>query len=318
MSALEVEHDFLRELKVFEGREIGPAFTARDPVNLPMIRHWCDAIGDRNPVYTNVEVAVDSVHGGIVAPPTMLQSWTMKGLLSEGEDEPDALIELLGIFDAAGFTAIVATNCEQTYERYLRPGDVVTALTRIDSISEEKKTGLGTGHFITLVMTYTDQDAQIVGTQMFRLLKFRPTYTPPPEAGPTEEPRRPRPAMNQDTAFFWEGVKNSELLIQRCASCGELRHPPRPMCPSCNSLEWDSVRSSGRGRVYSYVVHHHPPIPPLEAPYIVALVELEEKTRLVANLVGLAPEDVRIDMPVEVAFEAVDDELTLPFFKPVM
>ena len=71
---------FLARLKAFEGREVGEPFVARDPVNQPMIRHWCDAMDDANPVYTDPELAAQSVHGGIVAPPTMLQAWTMRGL----------------------------------------------------------------------------------------------------------------------------------------------------------------------------------------------------------------------------------------------
>src|SRR5205085_3839396 len=110
--------------------------------------------------------------------------------------------------------------------------------------------------------------------------------------------------------------KRGELLIQRCASCGTLRHPPRPACPSCRSLEWGTQRSSGRGSVHSYVVHHHPPVPGFEPPYVVAVIELEEGTRLVSNVIAVDPADVKIGMPVEVAFEAVDDELTLPLFRP--
>ena len=80
---------------------------------------------------------------------------------------------------------------------------------------------------------------------------------------------RPRPVVNDDNRFFWEGVERGELLIQRCSGCGELRHPPRPMCPSCHSLEWDAVRASGRGTVHSYVVPHHPRLPAFPEPYVV-------------------------------------------------
>ena len=122
--------------------------------------------------------------------------------------------------------------------------------------------------------------------------------------------------MTQDTQFFWDGVKAHRLLIQRCRGCGTLRHPPRPMCPHCHSLEWDSIEASGRGTVYSFVIPHHPPLPWFPEPYVVALVELEEGTRLVTNVVGVAPENVSIGMPVRVHFEAFDDGLVLPLFTP--
>ena len=100
--------------------------------------------------------------------------------------------------------------------------------------------------------------------------------------------QRLAPSMTPDTQFFWDGAKEHRLLIQRCAGCGTLRHPPRPMCPSCHSLEWDAVEASGRGTVFSFVMPRHPPLPWFDDGYIVALVELEEGTRLVTNLVGVA------------------------------
>ena len=89
------------------------------------------------------------------------------------------------------------------------------------------------------------------------------------------------PTVSPDSEFFWNGVRDHKLLIQRCTGCQELRQPPRPMCPACNSLEWDTVESSGRVTVYSYVMPQHPPMPLMEYPYIVVLVELEEGVRLV-------------------------------------
>jgi uncharacterized OB-fold protein len=127
---------------------------------------------------------------------------------------------------------------------------------------------------------------------------------------------RPRPALTQDNAFFFEGARRGELLIQRCASCGTLRHPPRPACARCRSFEWDTVVASGRGTVYSYVVVHHPQVPAFDYPLPIAVVALEEGTRLVADLVGVAPDAVRVGMPVVVDFVAVDDDLTLPMFRP--
>ena len=305
-------------LQSFVGLAAGEPLVGRDEVNVPMIRQWCDAIDDRNPVYTDETAASGSVHGGIVAPPTMLQAWTMPGLRPERTLGPGApMPQLLEVLDEAGFPAIVATNCEQEYARYVRPGDRVTATTVIEDVSEEKRTALGPGHFITTKITYSDQRGEIVGTQRFRLLKYRPASTRGPGLAPgAPAARRPRPPMNQDTSFFWEGAARGELLIQRCASCGALRHPPRPTCPVCRSFEWDTQAASGRGEVYSHVIVHHPVVPLFEAPYVVALIELEEGVRLVSNVIGVPPEDVKIGMPVEVVFEPVDEELTLPLFRP--
>jgi uncharacterized OB-fold protein len=124
------------------------------------------------------------------------------------------------------------------------------------------------------------------------------------------------PSVSPDTQFFWDGLKDHKLLIQRCASCGALRHPPRPMCPACNSLEWDTVTASGRGTVHSFVMPQHPPMPFMEYPYIVALVDLEEGTRLLSNLCEIASEEASIGMPVEVFYEEFDEGLVLHQFRP--
>jgi uncharacterized OB-fold protein len=124
------------------------------------------------------------------------------------------------------------------------------------------------------------------------------------------------PSMSADTRFFWDGLKAHRLLLQRCTECGGLRHPPRPMCPSCNALGWDVLEASGRGTVHSFVMPQHPQFPFMEYPYIVALVELEERTRLLSNLCEIAPEEATIGMPVEVFFEEFDDGLVLHQFRP--
>jgi uncharacterized OB-fold protein len=125
------------------------------------------------------------------------------------------------------------------------------------------------------------------------------------------------PTTTVDTRFFWEALKEERLLIQRCAGCRTLRHPPRPMCPACNSLAWDTITASGRGTVHSFVMPRHPPLPWFEGTYIVALIDLEEGTRLVSNLCDVEPADVRIGMPVELFFAHFDDGLVLPQFRPV-
>lgn len=127
---------------------------------------------------------------------------------------------------------------------------------------------------------------------------------------------RPRTVVNADNAFFWDGVAERKLLIQRCADCHTLRHPPRPMCGACTSTDWDTVTAAGTGTVFSFVVHHHPPLPGVTAPHVVAVIALDEGTRFVAELVEIVPEDVAIGMAVELVWVTLDDELTLPMFRP--
>jgi uncharacterized OB-fold protein len=147
-----------------------------------------------------------------------------------------------------------------------------------------------------------------VAEMMFRVLKFRPPAPEPPPAPVL------RPVISRDTEFFWEGLKEGELRIQRWGET--LRHPPGPMPPD-GSLDTkpDHVVASGRGTVYSYVVHHHPPVPGKELPFVVALVELEEGVRVMAELLDASPEEVHIGLPVTAAFVRVDDDLTLPAWK---
>jgi len=301
----------MEKVRSFEGRGVGPAERGADPVNQPMIRHWCEAIGDTNPVYTDPEAARASVHGAVVAPPVMLQAWVMRGVRPRPATGGNARDELMAILDAAGFTSVVATDCEQEYHRYLRLGDHLSMTSTVESISDEKKTALGNGHFVTTRSDYHDQQGELVGSMRFRILKFRPG-----ERTTRDRPKRPRPAVTQDNAFFFEGARQGRLLIQRCRSCGELRHPHRPMCARCRSLEWDTVEASGRATLYSFVVNHHPQVPAFDYPLVVGLVELEEGTRLVSNVIGVDPADVRVGMPLELEMVAFDDELTLPQFHP--
>src|SRR5947208_9687118 len=127
MSAVETSQGALFEkLRAFAGQPAGAPVTAQDAVNQAMIRHWCDAVGDANPIYTDPDAAAASVHGQVVAPPTMLQAWTMKGLVPPVSEGGGAQDELMGLLDSAGFTSVVATNCDQEYERYLHIGDELT------------------------------------------------------------------------------------------------------------------------------------------------------------------------------------------------
>jgi len=124
-----------------------------------------------------------------------------------------------------------------------------------------------------------------------------------------------RPMMNRDSQFFWDGTAAEELRVQQCNSCGELRFPPGPACPSCGALDRGHVVTQGTGTVFSYVVHRHPPVPGKELPIVIALIDLDEGVRMVGEVVDVADDEIEIGMPLRVGFNRVDDELTLPVWR---
>ena len=131
-----------------------------------------------------------------------------------------------------------------------------------------------------------------------------------------ESTLRPAPWVTRDSEFFWEAARNDELVGQRCADCGVLRSPPRPMCPECHSIESETQTLSGRGTVYSWVMPRYPRIPGFEGTYIVAVIDLAEGIRFVSNLCDVDYADVEPDMPVEVFFEDTRDGYRIPLFRP--
>jgi uncharacterized OB-fold protein len=131
------------------------------------------------------------------------------------------------------------------------------------------------------------------------------------------EPRRPAPIVTEDSAVFWDAAAEGRLVAQRCGECGVLRHPPRPMCPHCRSLQIDVVELSGRGTLYSYAVLHHPRSPAFDYPLLTALVDLDEGIRVVSNLVDVEAGDVRIGMPLEVTFTPTAGAAQVPVFRPL-
>ncbi|WP_237047810.1 bifunctional MaoC family dehydratase N-terminal/OB-fold nucleic acid binding domain-containing protein [Lentzea guizhouensis] len=282
--------------KIAEQGECAPRL-ARDPVNLPMIRNWLEAIGDEHPGYTEV------------APPAMVQVWTMAGLHGQRTLD-DPLGAMMRILDEAGFTSVVATNSDQTYHRYLEVGEQLAVTTRLEDVTGPKKTALGEGWFVTTRSTWYVGD-EPVAEMRFRVLKFRPAEKP---AATQEAPKAQaiRPSVNRDTEYFWEGTKQGELRIQRCGGCGLLRHPPGPMCPECGATKPKYLVSDGRGIVYSYVVHHHPQVPGKQTPFVIALVELDEGVRMLGELDG----EPGVGLPVEVVFTEVDDDLTMFGWRP--
>lgn len=135
---------------------------------------------------------------------------------------------------------------------------------------------------------------------------------------PAAAPRKPKPVVNSWSRPFWDGTRQGKLLIQKCGSCGHHIFYPRLSCPSCFSENLDWVEASGRGTVYSYtVVHSNAPsafVP--DVPYVVAVIRLEEGVQMLSNIVGCDHEKLACDMPVEVVFEELDEEFTLPKFRP--
>jgi uncharacterized protein len=122
------------------------------------------------------------------------------------------------------------------------------------------------------------------------------------------------PSVDADGQYFWDGVREHQLLLQQCASCGTLRHPPVPMCGVCHATEWTTREAQGTGTVHSWVVSKSPS-DPTDPGRIVVLVELSEGLRIVGNLVDVDRADVRNEMPVEVCFRDYDG-VTLPQFRP--
>jgi len=277
---------------------------ARDPVNLPMIRNWLEAIDPWTPVGSEPDTA----------PPAMIQAWTMPGLHgTRTGDDPLGLINQ--VLDEAGYASVVATNCDQTYARYLKLGEQLTVRGRLLDVTGPKRTALGEGYFVTTRSSWFSAD-ELVATMDFRVLKFRP-QAPTTPANPTTPASPMRPLVTPDTAFFWAGTAVGELRIQRCPACGALRHPPGPMCPACGAPgDGGYVVAAGTGEVFSYVVHHHPPVPGKKLPMVVALVQLPEGVRMVGEMPSVYPGRVSIGLPVQVAFTRVDDDLVLPTWRP--
>ena len=315
------DQDWMAEVRTYVGKQYGRVY-AWDKVNAPMIRQWCELMGVA--VKTNKD-------GKTIAPPAMLQVWCMEGPVQNNYPPGSTTenpYEVLKLIEAHNFPSTVAVNSELTFDRDVVEGEDLYYTTRLEAISEEKTTALGTGYFVTQIMDYFSIKAkngedEKVGQLMFRVFKFRPAnvHTPAPAAaGESAVPKikRPAPGVSDDNRFFWEGVKQGKLLIQRCKSCGDLHHPPGPVCPKCHSFEWDTVESSGKGTVYSFVVMHYPEVPPFDHPNPIGLIELEEGVRLIAQLVGVKPGDVQVGQKVQVEFNSFNDgELTLPQFRLV-
>ena len=293
-------------IRAFVGRPIGPPRAGRDAVNEPMIRQWCEVMDDRNPVYWDAAAAKNSVHGGIVAPPTMLGAWTMQGWeMRIGYDEPrNEEHRLHKVLTDAGYTGVLGTDTEQGFTRYLRPGDEVTVHTVIADISEEKATGAGVGYFITTRTTFTDQNGKEVGFETFRVLKFIPSQ---PRAGRERErgrgaaaEARPHQAAHGPRQRVVVGGgregKDPDPALQ------ELQEAAPSAAPDVRRVRLDGV-GPHRGERPRHAAHASRSSttrssPGYEFPIIAALVDLDEGTRLMSSLTGCDPKAVKIGMQV--------------------
>jgi uncharacterized OB-fold protein len=135
----------------------------------------------------------------------------------------------------------------------------------------------------------------------------------------SDEYKAPLPRPTPESRPFWDGCKSHELRVQRCRACGDAYFYPRNVCPNCLSRDVEWIRASGRGKLHTFsVVHAGGRNPPLELPFVLAVVELEEGPRMLSNLVGVAadPAAIRCDMPVVVEFADVTDQISLPRFRP--
>lgn len=130
---------------------------------------------------------------------------------------------------------------------------------------------------------------------------------------------KPLPVADVETQPFWQACRDGKLMLQRCTNCGHCRFPPTFYCAKCNSAEHEWIESTGRGRVFSWIVVRHPvprEVYAADVPYVVSLIDLDEGVRIVSNIVGVEPEKVTAGMPVRVIFRTVTPEITLPLFEP--
>ena len=128
---------------------------------------------------------------------------------------------------------------------------------------------------------------------------------------------RELPRPTPETRHFWDGTREGELRLQRCNDCGKIYFPPRHFCPACGSKDVSVIVASGRATLHSYVISHLP-APGFEPPYAIAVALLEEGPKMMCNIVGCpqTPEALVLDMPLVVHFERVNDDITLPLFRP--
>ncbi|MGI8549900.1 MAG: Zn-ribbon domain-containing OB-fold protein [Dehalococcoidia bacterium] len=135
-----------------------------------------------------------------------------------------------------------------------------------------------------------------------------------------EAPRKPLPIATPETQPFWDGLKQHELRLQRCPACGNKAYfYPRPFCPTCFSWDVEWFTATGKAKLHTYEIVHRAPAAFRDmAPYVLAVVELEEGPRMMTNLVDIEPDpsQLPIDMPLEIVYDDVSESVTLPKFRP--
>lgn len=138
----------------------------------------------------------------------------------------------------------------------------------------------------------------------------------------SSEPAPPRrkhvPTPNPETRHFWDGARQGQLVLQKCCDCTTIYFPPRPFCPACSSRRVEAFAASGRATLYSFVINHRPRPDWPQEPHSIAIVQLEEGPRMITNIVNVAqtPEALQLDLPLEVVFERLSDDIYLPVFQP--
>jgi len=131
--------------------------------------------------------------------------------------------------------------------------------------------------------------------------------------------KRPLPRRRGMAGEFYEFCKKHELRFQRCTACGTWRHVPRDMCAKCGSFNWEWAKSSGKGKLFSWTTAMQPMLPQFAdlVPYSPVIIEIDEGVRLVSWLTDVPPEELRLSLPVEVVFDEVTSEVTLPKFRKI-
>jgi uncharacterized OB-fold protein len=134
-----------------------------------------------------------------------------------------------------------------------------------------------------------------------------------------EKYEKPLPEFRPETQPYWDACKRHKLVLPKCKTCGRFFFYPRALCPNCMSQDLEWVEASGKAKVWTFATHHMGPSKAYkgEPPYVVAMIEIQEGVMMMTNIVNCKPEDVRIGMDVEVVFDDVTSEVTLPKFKPV-
>lgn len=276
------DNSFLQQLRAIIGQEGQPRW-AKDPITEGAIRIWCEAVDDYNPAYQDRAWAETSIFGGIVAPATSLNMWTLPGN-RRAHPPGEPLDRINEILFSHGFTSVAAVNNDQQYFRPLRPGDRLQQIQHIGAVSEEKTTALGRGHFLDLISDYRTEDGDLVGRVLLRMLRWNP------ETGP----------VASDTA---DADQQTRWLP--------------PLRPSASSAgKTPALAAGSRGTVIRTLQPLYAVNPRCERPYLIAEVELSDGQRLVTDLVDVEPDSVTAGMSVTSALRRTSTGEHFPVFMP--